>query len=460
MIDLLKHGEEILSAALANGGGLAELFLEDTSRTSIRFEDGKAERIVSGRDLGAGIRILTGDRTLFAHTNNVTLTGLLQAAKTVADGASDERGTYCFDFQPERFEMPVSVSPDSVSTPSKLELITAADSAARAFDGRVVQVKVMYGDSLRRVWIVNSDGRLVQDFRPQIILMVEAVATDGGTIQTGLRPLGGALGFELFDETDPDDIAEAAARQACLMLDAPPAPTGQMPVVIGSEAGGTMIHEAVGHGLEADHIDKGMSKYCGRLNEMIAVPAVTVIDDATLACKRGTFNVDDEGTTAQRTVLIDQGRLVGLLHDLKSARKMGHTPTGNGRRESYQDKPIPRMTNTFIAPGDADPEQILASTDKGLYVRKMGGGQVDPLNGDFVFEVSEGYLIENGKAETPVRGATLIGNGPDVLQNIELVGNDLGFNIGTCGKGGQGAPVSDAQPTIRIRELTVGGTAQ
>ncbi|NIA12484.1 MAG: TldD/PmbA family protein [Nitrospiraceae bacterium] len=460
MIDLLKHGEKILSTALANGGGLAEIFLEDTSRTSIRFEDGKAERVVSGRDLGAGIRILTGDRTLFAHTNDVSLAGLIQAAKTVAGGASEERGTYSFDFQPERFEMPVGVAPGSVSTPQKLGLITAADSAARAFDGRVVQVKVMYGDSVRRVLIVNSDGRFVEDVRPQIILMVEAVAADGSVIQTGRRPLGGALGFELFDETDPQDIAEAAARQACLMLDAQPAPTGQMPVVIGSEAGGTMIHEAVGHGLEADHIDKGMSKYCGRLNEMIAVPEVTVVDDATLARKRGTFNVDDEGTPAQRTVLIDQGRLVSFLHDLKSARKMEIAPTGNGRRASYQDKPIPRMTNTFIAPGDADPKEILASTDKGLYVRKMGGGQVDPLNGDFVFEVSEGYLIENGVAETPVRGATLIGNGPDVIQNIELVGNDLGFDIGTCGKGGQGAPVSDAQPTIRIRELTVGGTAQ
>jgi len=292
------------------------------------------------------------------------------------------------------------------------------------------------------------------------MFIVQVIASEKGTIQTGYEPIGGSLGFELFDECDPEAVAVTAASQACLMLEAQPAPTGRMPVVISSEAGGTMIHEAVGHGLEADHIDKAMSKYCGKLNEMIATPDITVVDDATLPTRRGSFSVDDEGTPAQRTVLIDQGRLVRYMNDIKTARKMGHAPTGNGRRQSYQHKPVPRMTNTLIVPGKTDPADIVASTDKGLFVRKMGGGQVNTLNGDFVFEVSEGYLIENGKIGAPVRGATLIGNGPEVLMNIEMVGCDLGFGIGTCGKDGQGAPVSDAQPTLRIRELTIGGTGR
>lgn len=460
MVDLLKHAEQVLTRALANGGDLAEIFLEEKTATSIRFEDNKAERIVSGTDAGAAVRLLTGDRTLYAHTNDTSLEGLLKIAGTVAGGASDPKRAYSFDFKPERFAMPVARKPQDVSTQDKVKLVAAANKAARAHDPRIVQVLAVYADSLRRVIIVNSDGRFVEDLRPQTLMFASVVASEDGVIQTGRDSAGGTLGFELFDEEDPEAVAVAAAKEAALMLEAGPAPTGRMPVVLSSEAGGTMIHEAVGHGLEADHIDKGMSKYCGKLNETIAVPEVTVVDDGTLARKRGSANVDDEGTPTQRTVLIDQGRLVRFMNDLRTARKMGHAPTGNGRRESYQSKPIPRMTNTLIVPGEAGPKEILASTDRGLFVRKMGGGQVNPLNGDFVFDVTEGYLIANGKAETPVRGATLIGNGPEVIKTIDMVGNDLGFAIGTCGKDGQGAPVSDAQPTIRIRELTIGGTAR
>ena len=459
MTNLEKHGEAVLARALANGGDLADIYLERTTRTTIRFEDGKLERVTSGTDIGAGIRVLVGERTLYAHTNDVSLDGLLKAAETVADGAEGAQRKYSFDFRPERHALPVKQSAQEVDTPLKVQHVTAANAAARAYDPRIVQVAVLYGDSLRRVTILNSEGRFVEDLRPQIMLGVNVVASADGVIQTGSHYVGGSLGYELFDTEDPEAVALEAARRACLMLEADPAPTGRMPVVLSSEAGGTMIHEAVGHGLEADHIDKGMSKFCGRLNEMIAVPEVTVVDDGTLPTKRGTSNVDDEGTPTQRTVLIDQGRLVRLMNDVRTARKMGREPTGNGRRESYQSKPIPRMTNTMILPGEADPRDILASTGNGLYVRKMGGGQVNPLNGDFVFEVNEGYRIENGRADTPVRGATLIGNGPQVLQVIEAVGSDLGFGIGTCSKDGQGVPVSDAQPTIRIRELTIGGTA-
>jgi len=458
VVDLERHAAAILARALSGGGDLAEIYLEQTTRTRIGFEDRKVERITSGTDIGAGIRLLAGERTLYAHTNDVSLEGLLKAAGTVAGGVQGTPREGTFAFGPERFAMPLKQDPGDVQTPAKVSLVSDADAAARARDPRVVQVAAQYADSMRRITIVNSEGRFVEDRRPQILLSVHVVAADKGVIQTGFHAVGGALGYELFDDEAPEAVAAKAARQACLMLDADPAPTGRMPVVLSSEAGGTMIHEAVGHGLEADHIDKGMSKFCGKLHEIIAVPEVTVVDDGTIPAKRGTCNVDDEGTPAQRTVLVEKGRLVRFLNDVRTARKMQHEPTGNGRRESYQSKPIPRMTNTIIAPGKADPKDILASTSNGLYVRKMGGGQVNTLNGDFVFEVSEGYLIKNGRADTPVRGATLIGNGPEALLAIEAVGSDLGFGIGTCGKDGQGAPVSDAQPTIRIRGLTIGGT--
>jgi TldD protein len=244
------------------------------------------------------------------------------------------------------------------------------------------------------------------------------------------------------------------------MLEADKAPTGVMPVVISSEAGGTMIHEAVGHGLEADLVQKGLSKFAGRLGQRVGSPMVTVVDDATIPHKRGSFAIDDEGTPASRTMLIEDGILRGFLHDLMSSKKDGSTPTGNGRRESFRHRPIPRMTNTMIVPGTSDPHDIIAGTKRGLFVRKMGGGQVNTVNGDFMFEVSEGYLIRDGKVGPAVRGAALVGNGPDVILKIDMVGTDHGFAIGTCGKDGQGVPVSDAQPTLRIRELTVGGTGE
>lgn len=459
-MELLEYAADVVSRALSNGGDMAEIYLEEKKQTSLRVEAGQIERVSSGTDMGAGIRLLCGDLTLYAHTNDVSLSGLIKAADAVASGVSAERANYRLDYSPQVFSMPVRERPQDVPTEVKARLALGADRAARGFNPCVSQVRVVYADSLRRVTIVNSNGRYVQDVRPQIMFLVQVVATEKNLMQTGYEPVGGTMGFELFDEHDPETVALAAASQACLMLEAQPAPAGRMPIVISSEAGGTMIHEAVGHGLEADHIDKQMSKYCGRLGEVIAAPEITVIDDGTLPCRRGSGSIDDEGTQTQRTVLIEEGRLVGFMNDLRTARKMGVPPTGNGRRESYQHKPVPRMTNTLIAPGKCDPADIVSSTEKGLFVRKMGGGQVNTLNGDFVFDVSEGYLIEHGRIGAPVRGATLIGNGPEVLMNIEMVGRDLGFGIGTCGKDGQGAPVSDAQPTLRIRELTVGGTSR
>ncbi|MDA8099023.1 MAG: TldD/PmbA family protein, partial [Nitrospiraceae bacterium] len=273
----------------------------------------------------------------------------------------------------------------------------------------------------------------------------------------GYQSVGGLTGLELFESEPLEAAAAEAAQRAVMMLGARKAPAGRMPVVLSSEAGGTMIHEAVGHGLEADLAQSGLSVYSGKLGLQIASPLVTVLDDSTLARRRGSFRFDDEGTDAQKTVLVDRGVLKTYLYDRLTARKDGVRSTGNGRRESYRHRPIPRMTNTMIAPGGAKPADILKETPKGLFVRKMGGGQVNTVNGEFVFEVSEGYLIENGALGEPVRGATLIGNGPSVLMSIDRVGSDLGFSIGTCGKDGQGAPVADAQPTLRIPEITVGG---
>ncbi len=459
MIDFEQHGEAVLTHALAHGGDFAEIYFEHRDGASVRFEDGQVERVVSGTDRGAGIRVVAGQRTLYAHTNDVTLEGLIRCASVVASGVSNgERLAYNFDFEPERYAMPMKRPPVDISMQEKLGFIRDADKAARDVDARIKQVTVIYADALKRVTILNSNGRFVEDLRPAIMFTVLCVAEDGGIIQTGYEPKGGALGFEVFDSDHPAELARTAARQACLMLEAGPAPAGKMPVVLSSEAGGTMVHEAVGHGLEADHIEKGMSKYCGHLDEEIAVPEVTVVDDGTLPHMRGTCSVDDEGTPTQATVLINKGVLTGFMNDLLSARELGHEPSGNGRRQSYAHRPIPRMTNTYILPGERNPDDILSETSEGLFVKRMGGGQVNPLNGDYVFDVSEGYLIKNGKAETPVRGATLIGNGPETLRHIEAVGNDLGFGIGTCGKDGQGVPVSDAQPTIRVKELTVGGT--
>ncbi|MGB6065839.1 MAG: TldD/PmbA family protein [Desulfomonilaceae bacterium] len=295
---------------------------------------------------------------------------------------------------------------------------------------------------------------------------VHATAQRGGLVQTGYEPVGGQVGLEFFRTKSPAAIASLAATRALMMLGAREAPSGRMPVVLHSDAGGTMIHEAVGHGLEADFIGQNMSVYAHSLGAKVASPAVSVVDDPTVPGLRGSYPFDDEGTPSQRTRLIEKGELKNFLYDRLNAMKQDAASTGNGRRESYRHKPIPRMSNTMVLPGSIDPLQVLRDTPTGLLVKRMGGGQVNPVNGDFVFEVAEGYLIENGHQGDPVRGATLVGNGPQVLRSIDMVGNDLGFGIGTCGKDGQGVPVSDAQPTLRIGTpdqpdtwITVGGTA-
>lgn len=450
---------EILQRSLKKGGDFADIFLEGSQGLTISCEDGKVERIISGTDQGLGLRIIHNFRTIYGYTNDLSKASLLELAETLSTAVGKaERGDLTIDLtRSDPFPLPVLILPSNVPLERKVQVVKAAEEAARKLDQRIRQVRVTYRDSLRRITIANSEGVLLSFDKIGTLLAVQAIAIDSQGIQTGLEPVGGTLGFELFEENPPELIAEKAVRRALLMLEARSAPAGRMPVVLSSEAGGTMIHEAVGHGLEADLAQDGLSVYSGRLGEQIASPLITVIDDATLPKKRGSFPADDEGTPAQRTILIEKGVLKSYLYDRLTSTKDGVHSTGNGRRESYQHKPIPRMTNTFIAPGETDPEAIIRSIDRGLFIKKMGGGQVNTVNGDFVFEVAESYLIEGGEIGEPVRGAALIGNGPKVLATIDLVGSDLGFGIGTCGKDGQGVPVSDAQPTLRIPEIIVGG---
>ena len=457
---------KILKHALSRCGEYADLYIEHTVPTAIALEDGKVEKVISGVEIGAGLRVITGFRTIYAYTNDLSEAALLNLAAEVSRACSRDRsigsggvGDITIDLREKRppVNHKIIEPPEGVAVERKLALVKEADMAARAVSGKVSQVAVQYRDTLQRVTIACSDGTLAKDERYYLVAAVNVVAKDGNIVQTGYDAAGGNIGFELFREFPVVSIAEKAAQRAVMMLSARPAPGGKMPVVLSSEAGGTMVHEAIGHGLEADLSQNGLSVYTGKVGRQVGSPLVTVLDDATLPNRRGSFKFDDEGVEAQRTVLVEKGVLKGFMYDRLTAMKDGASPTGNGRRESYMARPIPRMTNTMILPGESEPSSILCSCDSGLLVKKMGGGQVNTVNGDFVFEVSEGYIIEKGKVSEPVRGATLVGNGPQALSNITMVGNDLGFGIGTCGKDGQGAPVSDAQPTLLITDIVVGG---
>ncbi len=451
----------ILRQALTNGGEFADIYFEEGAATLISCEDGKIERVIAGSDRGVGIRVIADLRTAYAYTNEVTEDSLLALAGIVSRAVRGKEFSGAIDMRSRTIGagFPILEPPDTVPLERRVAFVQEADRAARGVDHRIRQVAVSYRDGRSRAQIANSLGEFVEISRTGVVFAVNAVASDNGVIQTGYEPVGSFSGLEILAQRPPAEIGRAAAQRAVLMLGAEKSPGGMMPVVISSEAGGTMVHEAIGHGLEGDLVEAGVSVYTGKLGTRVASPLVTVIDDSTIPNARGSFSFDDEGVPAQRSVLVENGILKGYLYDRLSAMKSGAVSTGNGRRESYAAKPIVRMTNTLIAPGDTPAEDIIREVQRGLFVRKMGGGQVNTVTGDFVFEVTEGYLIENGEIGVPVRGATLTGNGPAVLQNVARVGNDLGFGIGTCGKDGQGVPVSDAQPTLLISEITVGGAA-
>ncbi len=461
MLDKKVLGD-ILGLALGKGGDFADIFIERKRVTGIGCEGGKIERVHSGLDVGAGIRVISGDSTAYAYTNDLAPEGLSGAARIVSHAALGAHKEYNFDLRDVKpvVEFEFRERPDNVKTERKVELVKTADRAARAVDaGRIKQVMVGYGDVIQNVVIANSAGDYVEDERVRTRLMVNAVASGGEVMQTGYEAVGSLSGFELLEKNSPEEIAAAAACRAVRMLEARPAPAGRMPVVMAGEAGGTMVHEACGHGLEADLVQKGLSVYAGKEGQQVAAASVTVIDDATMPDRYGSYAFDDEGVPSRKVTLIEGGILKDFLYDRLSAMRADRDSNGHGRRESYQDKPIPRMGNTYIAPGRDDPDKIIKQAGHGLLVKKMGGGQVNTTTGDFVFDVAEGYIIEDGEIGSMVRGATLTGNGPEVLGNIEMVGSDIGFTIGTCGKDGQGVPVSDAQPTIWINNIVVGGTS-
>ncbi len=457
--DLIK---KVLKEAVKNGGDFADIYIEKTQPTYIHLEDDKIEKVVSGIDIGAGLRVIFNGKTVYAYTNDLSNNALLELAETVSSAVKGKHNGADIDLRKKNptVDFKIAKRPDEVDTDKKVQLVKKANEAARKIDNRIKQVLVIYRDALQNVIIGNTEGCITEDERVYTTAMIQVIAIDGKIIQTGQEPIGGLIGFELFDENSIENVAEIAAKRAVMMLKARPAPGGKMPVVLSADAGGTMIHEAIGHGLEADLAMQGLSVYSKKIGEKVASEVITVIDDATMPNKRGSFRFDDEGVEAQKTVLVENGILKGYMYDRLWSMKEGAKSTGNGRRESYKYRPIPRMTNTLIAPGKSVPEEIIKSTSSGLFVKKMGGGQVNTVNGDFVFEVSEGYLLENGEIGEPVQGATLTGNGPEILKDIDMVGNDLGFSIGTCGKDGQGVPVADAQPTLRIKSLTVGGLVE
>jgi len=452
--------QNILKRALSKGGDYADIFIEEERPLSIQLEDNKIEKLIAGTESGIGVRVVYGDKSAYAYSNDFSEASLLDIADTVSSAVKNgEIKDHVFDLRKisPLVDFNIKFRPGDIETGRKIKILEDANRAVKAVSPKIKQASLVYRDTVRNICIATSDGTVTEDERIHTLAVIHVIAAEGDLLQTGYEPVGGMQGFELFQEISFEEIAVKAAKKAISMLSAKKAPGGRMPVVISSKAGGTMIHEAVGHGLEADLVQQGLSVYAGKVGQRIAAPIVTIVDDATMPNKRGSYRFDDEGIVSQRTVLVDKGILKGYMHDRVTAVREGVAPTGNGRRQSYKYRPIPRMTNTLITAGDGDPEKIIQSVDKGFLVKKMGGGQVNTVTGEFVFEVSEGYLIENGRQGEPVRGATLIGNGPDVVSSIDMVGNDIGFAIGTCGKDGQGAPVSDAMPTVRIPEMVVGG---
>ena len=457
--------ERCLGEALSAGGDYADLYFESVTATSLGVDEQIVKSASQGTSAGCGIRVLSGERTGYAYTDNLSPERLLHAARTAALIASGpaKQSVQGFVEAPAADLYPVPLGGFDLDLAARLELILRADRAARAYDPRVVQVRASYSEELRRILIAASDGAFASDTQPLCRLNVFVIAKEEANTTKGSAGGGGRAGLEQFvGSKSPEHLAHEAARGAILQLGAVPAPAGEMQVVLGPGWPGVLLHEAVGHGLEADFNRKKTSAFAGLIGKRVASEKCTVIDNGTMPWRRGSLNVDDEGEPTQETVLIEKGILKGYLSDKLSARLMGIADTGNGRRESYEHIPMPRMTNTYMLAGQDNPEDIIRSVKRGIYAVNFGGGQVDITNGKFVFGASEAYMIEDGQITAPIKGATLIGNGPDVLTRVSMVGNDLKLDegVGTCGKDGQAVPVGVGIPTIKIDRLTVGGTAK
>jgi TldD protein len=457
--------EKYLEEALSRGGDYADLYFEYLATSSISIDESIVKSATQGVSLGVGVRVIAGERTGYAYSDDISpekIRHAAQVAAMIAAGPAKVEKTG-LEEGARRNLYPVVTAPGETAFRERVELAQRADRAARAYDPRIFQVQVTYADSLREVLVATSAGVLNFDRQPLARMSVFTLARNGNGIpQQGHAGGGGRYELEWFQkERTPEYFASEAARQAIVQLDAVDAPAGEQIVVLGPGWPGVLLHEAVGHGLEADFNRKGVSAFSGRIGQQVASPLCTVVDDGTIVGRRGSLNVDDEGNLTQRNVLIENGVLRGYLQDNLSSRILGAQPTGSGRRESYEHIPMPRMTNTFMMAGESDPADIIRSVPRGLYCANFAGGQVDITSGNFVFSASESYLIEDGKLTHPVRNATLIGNGPEAMKYVSMVGNDLKLDegVGVCGKEGQSVPVGVGIPTVRIDRMTVGGTA-
>jgi TldD protein len=459
----------LLGIALEAGGDYADIYFEFRVSADYALEEEQVRTLGRGITLGLGVRVTRGDATGYAYCEDLSWEKMAHAARTAGQIAAGgghkpvDVGNLSKVSTPSFYAVPMPSL--TMPAPDKLALLRAADKAARAFDPRIVKVEASFVESIKEVLLFTSDGRMASDVQPLLRFGVRAVAEDKGKRQSGSGGGGGRYGMEYFTSgsqgtRDAAAHGREAARVAIAMLDARDAPAGEMPVVLGPGDSGILLHEAVGHGLEADFNRKETSNYTGQLGKPVASTLCTVVDDGTIEGSRGAINVDDEGYAGQRNVLIENGVLVGYMHDRLSAKHYKIQPTGNGRRESFRSMPLPRMTNTSLLGGKDNPDDIIKSVKRGIYAKRFSGGQVNISNGDFVFSLSESYLIEDGKLTAPLKGVNLIGNGPDVLRRVDMLGTDfeLSDGIWTCGKDGQSVPVNVGTPTVRIASITVGGT--
>jgi len=448
---------------LGPGIDFGDLYFQHARRESWTVEDGIVKDGAHSIEQGVGVRAMSGEKTGFAYSDDINGAALIEAAHSARaiarDGAAHRPQALVRGGGRALYDAADPI--DAMTNDAKVAALRRVDQYVRAADARVQQVTVSLSGGVDTVMVARSDGVLAADVRPLVRLNVQVIVEHQGRRESGYAGMGGRYSYaELFAGGKPEELAREALRQAVVNLDAIDAPAGVMPVVLGSGWPGVLLHEAVGHGLEGDFNRKGTSVYAGRIGQRVASPGVTIVDDGTLPGRRGSLNIDDEGTPTNCTTLIEDGVLVGYMQDTHNARLMGMAPTGNGRRESFAHLPMPRMTNTYMLPGQHDPEEMIRSVKKGLYAVNFGGGQVDITSGKYVFSATEAYLIEDGRITTPVKGATLIGNGPETMQKVRMIGHDLALDdgVGVCGKDGQSLPVGVGQPSLLIDGLTVGGT--
>ncbi len=456
--------DELLGTALARGGDYADLYFEHRVGNGVNIEEQIIKSAAKSVVQGVGVRVIIGDKTGYAYTDEIAYGAIRRAAETASHIARSGGTTQLVGVNatPNAQNLyPVETPVSSVELTRKIELLRKADNVARGYDRRIREVQSTIHDEMKYVMIATSDGRLVGDTQPLARFAISCIADDDGNLQVGRSGGGGRVGIDFFDETlTPEHFGNDAARQAIIQLEAVPAPAGKMEVVLGPGWPGIMLHEAVGHGLESDFNRKQSSAFTGLIGQRVASELCTVVDDGTIPGRRGSLNIDDEGQPTSRTVLIENGILRGFMSDYLNSGLMKTERTGNGRRQSYKHMPLPRMTNTFMLSGESSRDDIIRSVKRGLYAVQFGGGQVDITSGEFAFSASEAYLIEDGKVTSPVKGATLRGTGPEALKQVTAVGNDLELDsgVGMCGKEGQSVPVGVGIPTIKISEMTVGGT--